>query len=339
MDAGQAASVVVPVFNQAAYTTICLASLAAADLGRSEVIVVDNGSTDGTPELLGRWVAEGPRRRVIKMPENTGFAGGCNAGARAAAYDLIVFLNNDTFVLAAWLSELLKPFGEPAVMITGSRLLYPNGRIQHAGLAFNEAGPHHIFAGLPADDRAVNEQRDWQAVTGAAMAIRASEFNRLGGFDEGYRNSFEDVDLCLRVRADGGRVVYVPKSVAYHFESVTEGRLGPTDDRNYRRFIERWQGRFESDLEPQVEAARKAGSDLDDRIPPKVEALAALRTAEETVADLKQQLSMADRRIELMETLLNSKTVQLALAIRRRLPATGAATRGPAGDGSDLPPS
>jgi GT2 family glycosyltransferase len=147
-------------------------------------------------------------------------------------------------------------------MVTGSRLLYPSGQIQHAGVAFDNLGPHHVFLGLPGDEPIVKEQRDYQVVTGAALAIRASELRRLDGFDTSYENSFEDVDLCLRVRRDRGRVVYVPSSTAYHFESMTEGRKGPTDMRNYELFMERWSDRFERDLPDIVRDAAARGVDV-----------------------------------------------------------------------------
>jgi O-antigen biosynthesis protein len=298
---------VIPAYDQLAYTRICLASLELDGDGRSEVVVVDNGSTDGTREFLAAWAAGGPRRKVVAPGENLGFAGGCNLGAAAATGRFLVFLNNDTFVLPGWLDCLLQPFSDRSVKVAGPLLLYPNGRVQHAGLAFDERGPHHLFAGLRADHPAVTRPRDCQAVTGAALAIRAADFQRLGGFDESFRNSFEDVDLCLRVRQEGGRIVYVPGSVAYHFESVSEGRLGPRDRSNYDRFIERWRGRYELDLRPAMQA-----EDMTDRVPPKVELLHALRESERHVKRLEDEL-------EEYREVLRLSPVRLALEARRRL--------------------
>lgn len=266
-------TIVIPVYNAIFYTRVCLASL-EKEQGDAEVIVVDNGSNDATPEVGRRWEVGGPRRRYLRFEEQLGFARACNAGAEAAAAgsEVLVFLNNDTFVLEAWLPRLLRPFAEPAVKVTGSRLLYPTGHVQHAGLAFTAEGPHHVFVGLPGDSPAVVETRDVQAVTGAALAVRRSEFDRLGFFDTTYESSFEDVDLCLKVRRDGGRVVYAADSVAYHFESMTEGRLGPSDKRNYDLFMERWGGKFEIDLPGLEREAAARGVDLSrDRIPPRRE--------------------------------------------------------------------
>ena len=291
------ACIVIAVFNQVFFTRICLTAL-EREQGAAEVVVVDNGSTDATPELLASWAAGGSHRRVIRHPENLGFARACNAGAAAATGPVLIFLNNDTFVLDRWQSALLGPLADPSVSITGSRLLYPDGRIQHAGLAFDESGPHHVFLGLPGDAGCVLEERDCQAVTGASLAIRRTTFEQAGGFDEGFRNSFEDVDLCLRVRAAGGRIVYAPDSVAYHFEGITEARHAPVDVRNHERFLQRWGGRFDLDL-PRLEArARAAGWDPAAAVPRR-ETLDYQRRLEADVAELRMLMGLRSVRCAL----------------------------------------
>src|SRR5437879_3980597 len=130
------ASVIITVYNQVAFTRICLASLALLTDPGTEVLVVDNGSTDGTSEFLRDWERESSGHRVIRPGRNLGFARGCNRGAADAQGEYLVFLNNDTFVLPGWLSGLIAPLVDAQARISGSRLLYPNGRIQHAGLAF-----------------------------------------------------------------------------------------------------------------------------------------------------------------------------------------------------------
>ena len=295
-DLAARASIVIPVFNAVFFTRVCLMAL-EREAGGAEVIVVDNGSTDETPDVCRRWESAGPGRRYLRYHEQLGFARACNAGAEASRGEFVVFLNNDTFVLEGWLERLLEPFTEdPKVMVTGSRLLYPSGHVQHAGVAFNHLGPHHVFVGLPGDTPIVLEQRDYQVVTGAALAIRRSEFERLGGFDSAFHNSFEDVDLCLKVRRDGGRVVYVPTSVAYHFESMTEGRLGPTDMRNYDLFMERWGDRFEQDIEALHREAAARGVDLADRVPSRREVVDREKRLAEAEAELKELRHMSQMR-------------------------------------------
>lgn len=279
----------------------------------AQVIVVDNGSTDGTAELLAHWTAGGSDRGVIRQPQNLGFAAACNAGAAVSDAQFLVFLNNDTFVLDGWCSGLIRPLADPTVAITGSRLLYPDGRIQHAGLAFDPSGPRHAFLGLPGDAAVVLEERDCQAVTGASLGIRRTIFEQVGGFDEAFENSFEDVDLCLRVRETGGRIVYVPESVAYHFEGTTEGRHAPVDIRNHQRFLQRWGGRFDLDL-PDLEArARVAGWDLEAAVPRR-EALDYHRRLEAEADELR--------------VLVGLRSVRMALwaqrYLRRLIPSRGA---------------
>lgn len=299
------ATVIIPVFNQSFLTRVCLASLALADLGGAEVLVVDNGSTDDTPRLLEEWAAEGDGRRFVTPGENRRFAGGCNLGAKEADGEVLVFLNNDTFVLRQWLPALIRPLGQNRIKITGSRLLYPNGRIQHAGIAFNNLGPHHVYVGLHSDIPPVLRQRDYQVVTGASMAIGRETFSHYGGFDETYQNSFEDVDLCLRVKADGDRVVYIPDSVAYHWESMTEGRIGPQDKRNYSLFMERWAERFEQDIEGILQEAQAEGTDLTDRIPSRREAI-----------DWQEGIQERQEELERMRRLLRMRSVRMALGFR-----------------------
>jgi GT2 family glycosyltransferase len=310
-DARPPASIVIPVYKESFLTRVCLASLALADLRGAEVVVMDNGSSDDTPALLAEW-QDGERRRVVRSDENLGFGRGCNLGAAGSRGDVVVFLNNDTFVLRDWLTALLRAFDDPSVKVAGSRLLYPSGRVQHAGIAFNELGPHHIFVGLPGDSPLVLEPRDYQVVTGAALAIRREEFERLGGFDDAFLNSFEDVDLCLRVRRDSGRVVYVPDSVAYHWESMTEGRVGPDDMRNYNLFVERWKGRWDNDIPRLLAAAQAAGYDLSDRVPSRREVIDRQKRIEEFAGRIDE----LERREREAERLAGMRSVRAALRLR-----------------------
>jgi GT2 family glycosyltransferase len=325
------ASIVIPVYNQVFYTRVCLSALEdqATD---SEVIVVDNASSDSTSHVLAGWVGKGSGRHVIRNDENLGFACACNAGAAKATTEFLVFLNNDTFVLPGWLDNLLEPFADPTITVTGSRLLYPNGHIQHAGVAFDEDGPRHIFVGLPGDMPAALERRDYQAVTGASLAIRASEFHRLSGFDTAFHNTYEDVDLCLRVRHSGGRVVYVPSSVAYHFESMTEGRVGTFEGRNHELLMQRWSGRFDRDgLRLEHEAVER-GIDLNaDRVPSRRDAIqseAELTRLTEALADANTRAAAAEAKLNhVMMELDELRTIRRMRSVRAALRARGAFRR------------
>jgi GT2 family glycosyltransferase len=238
-------SIVVPVHGNAALTRRCL-ELVLADLPPDcEVVVVDDASTDETPDLL---TSLGQRIRTLTMEENVGFARACNEGAAAAAGELLVFLNNDTEPRAGWLEALLAcAEREPGADAIGAKLVYPTGFVQHAGVVFGQDGyPHNLYAGLPEDHPAVNRSRRLQAVTAACMLVRRASFARLGGFDEGYENSLEDVDLCLRIGAEGGGVHYCHEAVVVHLESVSRGRRDRFE-RSVDLYRQRWREQVRRD--------------------------------------------------------------------------------------------
>ncbi|MBM3270102.1 MAG: glycosyltransferase [Candidatus Sericytochromatia bacterium] len=253
------ASIVIPVWNRVDYTTRCLEALAESipEDYSYEVVVVDNGSTDGTPDLLATL---GGDVQVLTNKTNLGFARACNQGARAAKGEWIVFLNNDTEPRAGWLEEMLAlAEREDRVGVVGAKLLYPDGTIQHAGVAFTGKAegkfivhgehfdkdvfidllPYHLYRKMPADAPYVNKVRDFQVVTGACLAIRRDLFEDVGGFDEAFHNGFEDVDLCLKALQRDQRVVYCPTAVVLHHESKSEGRHDH-DLPNARLFHDRW---------------------------------------------------------------------------------------------------
>lgn len=234
-------SVIIPVYNHAGLTRRCLERVLelGSGSGSMEVIVVDDASTDETPRLLAEYA---PRVRSIRHERNQGFARSCNDGAAAARTDNLVFLNNDTFPHPGWVDALLAHAGRhPNAGAIGARLIFPDGRIQHAGIACDAQGePRHIYLGLEANHPAVTRSRRFRMVTGACLLMPAEVFRGLNGFDIAYRNGYEDVDLCLRVGGTGREVWYCAEAVVEHFESVTEGR-GVHDDQNRRVFMERWQ--------------------------------------------------------------------------------------------------
>ena len=216
------ATVVVPVHGRAGLTRRCLEQVLADLPPDCEVVVVDDASPDETPQVLADF---GKSIRVLRLPENGGYGAACNAGAEGASGDHLVFLNNDTVPEAGWLEALLRHAGEnPGAWAVGAKLLYPTGAVQHAGVVFGQDGyPHNLYAGFPADHPAVNRSRRLQAVTGACMLIRRDAFERANGFDPGFHNSMEDVDLCLRIGENGGEVHFCPEAVVTHLESATRG--------------------------------------------------------------------------------------------------------------------
>lgn len=237
-------SIVMPVCNRGELTRDCLTALAALDgLPDYELIVVDNGSTDGTAEFLAQL---GGDVRIITNAENVGFAKACNQGAALAQGKYLVFLNNDTIPQPGWLNALvMEAEGDSSVGIVGSKLLYPDGTIQHAGVVRDcqHLLPYHIYKSFAGEHPAVNQRREFQIVTAACLLIRRSLFEEVGKFDEGYLNGLEDADLCLKVRAHGYLVVYQPRSVVVHLESQTPGRK-THESENAAHFLDRWGGQW-----------------------------------------------------------------------------------------------
>jgi GT2 family glycosyltransferase/Flp pilus assembly protein TadD len=237
-------SIIIPVWNKRELTERCLSELAKVTSGTSyEVIVVDNNSTDDTSEFLDQLSGD---IRIIRNSENLGFAKACNQGARAARGRFLIFLNNDTVPLENWLTALVAEVtSHPDVGIVGSKLLYEDDTIQHAGVVFARAGllPYHLYRHVHRDHPAVNRRRIFQSVTAACMLIRREIFETMGGFDEGFQNGFEDVDLCLKVSDKGWKIVYQPLSVLYHLESQTPGRKAQ-EQANAIRFLSRWGQRW-----------------------------------------------------------------------------------------------
>jgi len=234
-------SIIVPVYNRVALTLQCLDAVRRNTDGLYEVIVVDNGSTDGTAEAL-RAI---PNLRVVAHRQNLAFAGGSNSGAAAARASFLLFLNNDTIPAVDWLSAMRRCIDEDSsVAVVGSRLVFPDtGEIQHAGIAlYEDRLPYHPFKFSSADDRRVAADRYVDAVTGACLLTRKDIFDRCGGFDVRYVNGYEDVDFCLRVRKRGYRILYCASSVLVHYESQTRNAVVPDrESENRRLFVERWK--------------------------------------------------------------------------------------------------
>jgi GT2 family glycosyltransferase/glycosyltransferase involved in cell wall biosynthesis/Flp pilus assembly protein TadD len=257
-------SVVIPVCNNVESTKKCLTALSTVTRNiQFEVIVVDNHSTDGTQEFLSSL---GGDVQIIRNPDNLGFAKACNQGAHAARGKYIVFLRSDVVPQDDWLRALVGEVeGYPEVGVVGSKLLCGDGTVQHAGVVFSRSqlSPYHIYRQAPADLPVVNVRREFQVVTGACLLIRRALFDEIGGFDQGFCNGFEDVDLCLKVREKGYRVVYQPRSVLYSLESQTSDRKRPSDG-DSARLRERWGSHWwlaDEDLHYHADGYKLIGSE------------------------------------------------------------------------------
>jgi GT2 family glycosyltransferase len=240
-------SIVIPVFNKAEFTFQCIRALMQEiDLGETEVIVVDNGSTDETGQVLSHFENV---VRVIRNEENRGFVDACNQGAALARGKYLLFLNNDTKVLAGWLNYLVETIeAGPANGAVGSMFLYPDGSIQEAGaIVWKNGEAHHYGWGASPDDRRFNFAREVDYCSAASLLIRKEVFQRLGGFDRRFAPAYyEDVDLCFGVRSLGYKVIYQPMSRLVHFEGGTAGAdttkgMKQFQITNREKFVEKWR--------------------------------------------------------------------------------------------------
>jgi GT2 family glycosyltransferase len=218
----QQTSVVVVAYNAGHFLQDCIASIVTSEPG-VEVIVVDNGSTDGAVEQVQ---ARFPGVRTVWNDRNGGFGAGSNRGAAAAQGSFLVFLNPDAVVTDGWLEALVRPLAEdPAIgLVTPKVLLRDNpDRINVAGLEVHLSGIT-LCRGLGAPRAAFDEAAEVAAASGVAVAVRRDVFEALGGFDEDFFLYMEDVDISVRVWLAGYRCLYVPQAVALHDYALTVDR-------------------------------------------------------------------------------------------------------------------
>lgn len=235
-------SIVIPVYNNWEFTKVCLETVALGFAQNSEIsyeiIVVDNASFDATESQIS--TLNFSNLQYEKLTQNFGFAIASNKGAEIATGKYLLFLNNDIKIFPNAIEYLYKAIHSASnIGVVGSRLLYPNFTIQHAGLAMDENYDWwHIFRNYPGSHPLVLEKRKMQAITGASMMLRREDFFKVGRFDESYLNSHEDLDLCFKIRRLEKDILYEPDSVMIHYESITDGRYG-SNEKN--RFVELWK--------------------------------------------------------------------------------------------------
>lgn len=242
------ASIIIPVLNNLDYTINCLESIFKhTDTMNTEIIIVDNGSNKITADYLSQLAKQG-FIKIITNASNLGFAKACNQGALAADGEYLVFLNNDTVVTQDWLNMLVQTIKkDPRIGAIGPKLLYPDDTIQHAGIVFtNQKTVMHIYNGFRKEHPAVNKPRNYQALSAACLLIKKKVFVKLGMFDERFKNGFEDVDLCLKIKKLGLTCHYCPQSQVYHYESKTPERF-KNNSENEKLLGMKWSQEIECD--------------------------------------------------------------------------------------------
>lgn len=231
-------SVIVLNYNGRRWLHGCLDALGAQrGAPPFEVLVVDNASTDGSPEVVRQYASEHATRslrafgelRLVETGANLGFAAGNNAGARVAAGACLAFLNNDTEVEPDWLARLHAALEErPAFAMATSRLVFMDAPsvVDSAGDGYLRAGGAFKH-GYGASIEGSLESREVFGVCGGAFMVRRAVYEALGGFDEGFFMVYEDVDLSYRARLRGHRCWYAADAVVRHAVSGTLGAASP----------------------------------------------------------------------------------------------------------------
>jgi GT2 family glycosyltransferase/glycosyltransferase involved in cell wall biosynthesis len=254
-------SVIIPIHGKLAYTLACLRSLARHGARAPfEVIVVDDASPDESVAVLAQ--IEG--LRLLRNAHNLGFIDSCNAGAAAARGDYLLFLNNDTQVTSGWLDALLECFATEADCgIVGSRLVYPDGRLQEAGcLVFADGSCWNVGRFEQRDLPAYRYRRSVDYVSGASLMIRRQTFDQVGGFDNRYAPAYyEDTDLAFSVRALGLKVYYEPRSLVIHCEGISAGTnldagMKQYQMRNRSIFVDKWTSELTQQATPGTPLAK-----------------------------------------------------------------------------------
>jgi len=227
-------SVIIPVFNQVAFTQACLNSIQelVGDIP-FEVIVVDDASTDATADMIGFI----PGLVYLRNDSNLGFIASCNRGAGVARGEYLLFLNNDTVVTTGWLDILLQTFEwEPEAGLVGSKLVFPDGRLQEAGgIIWRDGSGWNRGKFDDPEKPEYNYLREIDYCSGASIMITKALFSKVGGFDSKFAPAYyEDVDLCFKLRRAGYKIFYQPLSEVIHFEGGTGGTDTSSGTKRYQ---------------------------------------------------------------------------------------------------------
>lgn len=262
-------TIVIPVFNKVEFTKRCLRSIKENVVYKDyEVVVVDNASTDETQSFMKEWTENNPRVKYIRNESNMGFVDACNLGAEQAKGKYVVLLNNDTEVNRNWLEALVDFAGKTDDCgAVGSKLIYPDGRLQEAGgIIFSDGNGWNYGRGLNPDHPKFNFVREVDYISGASLMIRKELWDKLGGLDKSYAPAYyEDSDLCFGIRKLGYKVYYEPRSSLTHFEGITSGTNLAEGFKKFQtvnrpKFVKKWKDELAVQCENNPENVERASS-------------------------------------------------------------------------------
>ena len=234
-------SIIIPNKDHIDDLELCLFSLTKRSTYKNyEILIVENNSEKPeTFEYYKKLPDRYPKVKVLTWKKEFNYSGINNFAAEQAEGIYLLFLNNDVEILTPqWMEEMLQICQQKDVAITGAKLYYPDDTIQHAGVVLGLGGiAGHIMCKASREDpgyfgRTVTVQ-EISAVTAACMMIRTEDFRNVGGFDETFQVAFNDIDLCMKVRAAGKKIVFTPYAELYHYESKSRG-LEDTPEKQFR---------------------------------------------------------------------------------------------------------
>ena len=239
-------SIIIPAYNQFDYTYRCIRSIIenSGEIAY-EIILADDCSTDLTRFI--RKIVSG--LHIVRTRRNLRFLLNCNNAAKTARGKYILFLNNDTEVQKYWLSNLIDLIeSADNIGMVGSKLVFADGKLQEAGgIIWRDGSGWNYGRGCDPNEPEFNYVKEVDYISGAAIMIRRSLWEEIGGFDERYAPAYcEDSDLAFEVRKHGYRVMYQPLSIVVHFEGVSNGTdlsggLKAYQVENQKKFFEKWK--------------------------------------------------------------------------------------------------
>ena len=251
-------SVIIPNKDHTDDLELCLFSMTRKSTYRNyEILIVENNSEkEETFEYYRKLPDRYPKARVLTWEKEFNYSAINNFAAKEAKGEYLLFLNNDVEILTPdWMEEMLQNCQQENVAAVGAKLYYPDETIQHAGVVLGLGGiAGHIMCRASKEDpgyfgRMISVQ-EISAVTAACMMVKKSDFDAVGGLDETFQVAFNDIDLCMKFRAAGKKIIFTPYAELYHYESKSRG-LEDTPEKQFRfdkevkRFQEKWAQQLE----------------------------------------------------------------------------------------------